>query len=585
MKLTVTGRKPIIGLLILILSSVSAYSQSLSFSAELSDEQIWLGDSVQLTLYLQGSEEAISPELYIPNVKIESLGGSVRSSRSVTSINGRVTETIRKAYVYGFRLTPKKAGEYVIPSIEINAESTRLYSNELILKVKEPQKSDDFKLLLEFDRSSVYMNEECSLKISFLYNLSLRSLDIVIPALEGLNYGSLPGRSSSERYEIGINGEAVIFSRDDQGGMAGLSAVLKIRPDKAGELSLDDSVASFESLTGYQNVEDIFGRIQRREVYGRSVISAENASIRIKPFPENGRPDDFFGLSGRIGVETNIEPAKVHIGDPITLRLKVSGMNNADIVIPPLADFLAPGIDVPDTRGAADIEGNTKTIRQTIRINDTSVVQIPAIRFSYFDTETGSYQYASSEAIPVEVLETRLVTASELEGDDSSSEKKVLLEMRKEGIYHNYSGAELLENETVLLNKLTGSPVILILLLIPALAYILFMVFTVILPQAAIRLEARADRKLAVRRLRKSISSLVKALSSDNDAEPFLKEVNSLVDGFLDRYGTIQERSALADIKEQINAVLYGRAPVSLNRAESLVSEAIDILEKGACHE
>ena len=188
-----TGKRLIPFFYILLVSISGLSAQALSLSAELEQEQIWLGDSVRLTLYLQGSENSISPDLVIPSVNVEKLGGTVRSSKSITNINGKVSEDVRKAYVFGYKLTPKKAGRIIIPSVEVNVEGRKLSTQQLVLTVMEPQKADGFELKLDFDRKKVYLNEACRLKVSFFYEKSLRSLEIRIPGLESLSFESAPG--------------------------------------------------------------------------------------------------------------------------------------------------------------------------------------------------------------------------------------------------------------------------------------------------------------------------------------------------------------------------------------------------------
>ncbi len=572
-----TGKKQLL-LIVLFLAAVTGlHARELSLSAELEQDQIWLGDSVRLTLYLQGSEKAISPELFIPDVDIEPLGGTVRSSRSVTNINGHVTETVRKAYVYNFRLTPETSGRITVPGIEVEVDGIRLVTKELNLNVKRPQATNDFSLELQYEKDKIFLDELCRLKVSFFYSRSLRSLDIRIPGLEEINYEGTSGSPNDERYEINLNGSPVVFSRDDRGNTAGLSAVLVLHPDEAGVISLYNASASFEGVTGYQNVQDFFGRIQQQEVYDRMVIPGNRARAEVEPFPVRGQPDDFFGLSGNISLDVSIEPREVHIGDPVTLNLKVSGMNNPEIVIPELGSYLGRGIDVPDTRSSAKIAGNTCTVTQTIRINDISVEQVPPIKFSYFNTETEEYEYAVSAAVPVKVLDTRVLTASELEGSAVTADEvdKVLLERKREGIYYNYSGKDLLEPDVIMIERLTGSAGVKILLIIPPIIFLIIIIYTAVLPQVKARAAERASRGKEIRKLKKS------AMKGNFDSPlESLREFNGALNAFLKIHGTPEDKKSIKDFTERINSVLYGRVEITAGQAREIVADTIVTLEK-----
>ena len=580
MKLIKTGScmiGKIAALIVFIFTAVAVSAQSISLSAELEKSEIWLGDSVQFMLYLQGSEEAIAPELNIPGVRVEPLGGTVRSSSSITIINGKRTEDIRKAYVYGYRLTPVSAGQIIIPSISVNVEGTNVRTLPVSLEVRKPQYSDNFALELEFDRERVYLNEECALKIRFLYSESLRTLDISIPEIQNYKYTTVPGSSSSERYEINVNGNPVVFSKDDRAGYAGLSAVIKFRPATEGLIKLNNATASFESVTGSQRVRDFFGRIQNQEIYGRSVIPGAPAEIEVLQFPDENKTSDFFGLSGDIKLKLNVEPREAHVGDPLTLTLEVSGMNNPYIVIPPLMRFLGPGIDVPDTRAQAKIEGNRKTVTQTIRINDESLYEIPKIKFSYFDTESGEYRYSETEAVPMKILDTRIVTAAELEGGDEENTKpaKIILQSKRDGIYYNYSGKELLESQQYGTERLKNSILLKLLLLIPPALFIIIIIITAILPQMRLRAAAKADRRLALKKLMRSMKK-----TAVTDEKEYLRIFNLKMNDFMKDYGTPQDAENISAARERIDEVIYGRAETDADAAVQSVDAVLRLLER-----
>ena len=572
-----TGRRLILILMFVSAAAATLPAQNLSLDAELEQEQIWLGDTVRLTLYLQGSEDEIAPELFIPGVRVEPLGGTVRSSRSVTNINGNVTETVRKAYVYAYNLTPGKTGTFIIPSIKAGVEGVELYTDELALEVKAPEINNDFSLKLEADRTRVYLDEDFRLKISFSYTKSLRTLELRIPALDSLSYQAVNDSGSSDRYEINVNGKPVVFTMHDQGDSALLSATLNITAETAGLLLFNSSTAAFESVTGYQRVRDFFGRIQRQEVYGRSVIPGNKLTVNVEPFPEKGKPADFFGLSGNISIETGIEPREVHLGDPITFRLKISGMNNTDLVIPKMKNILGYGIDVPDTRSSDEVSGNSKTVIQTIRINDDSVHEIPEIRFSYFDTDLHEYKEAASSPIPIKLLDTRIVSSADLEGvsgvKGETEQKKIITENTNEGIYYNYSGVKLLRNDELTLEKIAGSFIVRLLLVIPVFVFLIILLYTSLLPQVKKRFEARADRARALKKLRKTAKA-----GRAEEAETYLRVFYRELDDFLIHYCSDEEKEAIQKQLILIQSVIYGKNKISIEEAVNAAEQAVKLL-------
>ncbi|MDC7123967.1 MAG: BatD family protein, partial [Spirochaetales bacterium] len=186
---------------VFITSSLYSQSNGVSLTAQLDNDEVWLGDSVKLILSLQGSDSAVQPDLSIPNVRVTPLGGTNRSSSSITNINGRVTKTVQKAYVYQYQLTPRIAGIIKIPSIELDVDNQHLKSNNLTLRVKIPETSEDFRLLLAFDRSKVFLSEECVLDITFEFEKSLKTLEFNIPGLDGYSFKSNPKKLSADKYQ------------------------------------------------------------------------------------------------------------------------------------------------------------------------------------------------------------------------------------------------------------------------------------------------------------------------------------------------------------------------------------------------
>jgi len=576
--LSETGKhRMILTLLLLILSSAGLFAQAISLTAELEQREIWLGDSLQLTLYLKGSEEAIKPELFIPGLSVEPLGGTVRSSRSITNINGKVTEKVSEAYVYAYNLTPRHPGRFTVPPITVTIEGQHLSTEALMLNVLEPETSDDFSLELYFEEDDTYIDEECRLRVSFFYSTSLRSLSIMIPGLESIPGGSLQPTEKTESYEITVNGKPVIFGRDDRADVAGLTAYFSVRPEQSGMIRLEDSTASFESAAGVQRVRDFFGRIQEQEVFDRQVIPAEDVSLHVLPFPREEQPEDFFGLSGDIRLEVTAEPVQVHLGDPITLKLYISGMNNTGVEIPDLSALLGNGFDIPDTRSSGKVEGRNKTITQTVRIDNTAVQKIPEITFSYFDPESGTYKTSSSNAVPVDILETQVLTEADLEGgsEDGDSVGKILIGKKRDGIYYNYAGGKLLESQNIMMEELISSPLIKILLLIPPFIFISFWVYTVLLPKGRLSSLARLDRSKALRTLKRRISKADISVSDQN-----LKDFNRNLIEFLKHFGLDDDQAVIQTEREIINRAIYGGAEIPGVDLLSAMRRIVELLDK-----
>ena len=537
-----------------------SFSQSISLNSELEQDEIWLGDSVRLTITLQGSEQSFEPKLLIPGVTIVNLGGGKRSSESVTNINGKVTRNVNLTFVYTLSLTPDRAGELTIPPIAIDVEGQHLQTKQLSLQVNQPEFSEDYHLLLNPEVKNSYVSEEFGMTVSFLFNSSIRELAVRIPGLDQFNYTDSNDTKCGEKYQIEINGMPFVFIRNDQKykgvEYAGISTRLFLKAKTSGKVDLGSSTAVFEAAAGSEKVRDFFGRVQEQPVYKTVVIPSDSRIVDILPFPEEDRPDSFTGFSGKVSVEVSAGPVKVHIGDPITLNITFKGLNNPDIEAPDLKPLLGSNFGLPDTRSYDKVDGNSKTITQTIRVKDQETTEIPALNFSYFDPGSENYRTISTNAIPLEVLETNILTSSDLEGgsqEENSNREKVLIEKKKKGIYYNFTGEKILANRKPLNKALLSSPLIWVFAALPPVSFAVFIFISILLPGIRQRIIRNRDLKAAF----KAMSKRIKSMHADSPKE-FLRQCNREINTLIQEYKVDCSNQNIQKNLNLLNNYLYG---------------------------
>jgi len=193
--------------------------------------------------------------------------------------------------------------------------------------------------------------------------------------------------------------------------------------------------------------------------------------------PDENRPQDFTGLVGQYSLAAQASPTEVNVGDPITLNIMVTGSEYLDnVILPPLNNQLGMNnFKVPEEMGQGEIAGRVKTFTQTIRAKDPSITEIPGISIDYFNPATGKYESAISNAIPLKVNATKVVTARDAEGITPGEGKSELTTLDK-GIVHNYVGEDVIVNQHVEIATWLSSPVGLLLLLFPPTAYLFILV-------------------------------------------------------------------------------------------------------------
>ncbi|NIP92202.1 MAG: protein BatD, partial [Akkermansiaceae bacterium] len=111
-----------------------------------------------------------------------------------------------------------------------------------------------------------------------------------------------------------------------------------------------------------------------------------------------------------------------------------------------------------------------KVFTQTVRALRDDVKAVPPIELAYFDTATGAYEVARSEAVPLVVNATRVLTAGDAEGLGPAVAAQAEIQSWVQGIAHNYRGTETLSKQVLGFAGLV-TPGRLVLVALPPLAY------------------------------------------------------------------------------------------------------------------
>ncbi len=137
-----------------------------------------------------------------------------------------------------------------------------------------------------------------------------------------------------------------------------------------------------------------FSRVESMELW------SDSARIVVIEPPVAGRPHDYRGAVGRVSAEATMDATSARVGDPITLVMRITGRGNVKL-------FPRPQIEIPWASAvpAGDrIEqgpdslriGGTKEFRWVITPRLAGTQRLPALRYPYFDPESGEYDVAET---------------------------------------------------------------------------------------------------------------------------------------------------------------------------------------------
>jgi len=160
--------------------------------------------------------------------------------------------------------------------------------------------------------------------------------------------------------------------------------------------------------------DNFFGTATQREV----ALSSQPSVVKILSLPTENRPASFTGAVGRFELAAEAAPMQAAAGDPVTLKLKISGTGNFDRVNAPALEKTAawktyqPSAKF-EPEDSAGISG-TKTSEQALVPMQGGKREIPALAFSFFDPDRKQYVTRTTTPINIEVAPGQTASAAAL---------------------------------------------------------------------------------------------------------------------------------------------------------------------------
>lgn len=414
--------------------------------AELERTSLILGDSVDLYVSVSGARGG-TISAGIPPIE----GLAIRRTGSRWSF-GNLGRTDTLTYV----VTPSREGKFVIPPIVVQADGQTLRTNELVLVVgRAPETGSEMRLRASVSKRECYVLEpvEATFRWYTATNIGLYELNIPLLAdKDELSLELLPAASPADEIEANRYRLRASVSRERLDGTEYVVRTVTFRlfPPQPGTYTIRRATVT---ATGYRVETDWLGFTQRVPTGKRLFSASEPIELVVKDLPAEGKPAGFTGAVGKYTISVETEDTQVKLGDPILLKIGISGSALLERAKKPLLSkdaAFAKDFLINESLAPGDVSGNRVTFEQTIRPNSVKVKEIPSVSFAYFDPERGAYEVARSKPIPIMVLPTTEVTAEDVVkfGQPTVAEA-TRLEERPGGILANYNHLDALRDQAV----------------------------------------------------------------------------------------------------------------------------------------
>ena len=346
------------------------------------------------------------------------------SSTQMEIINGAYSSSITLTYL----VQAERVGKFTIPAIEISTKEGNIRTQEITFEVTdsntaaasqpqsggrtpttrlrsgEGQKLAFLRVIPAKDKS--YPGEVVPVQIKVYFRDGLKANLNSLPQLDGDGYVLQQlGREPTQTRELVNNTPYSVLSWDS--ALSGIKeGTHSISLEIDATLLLPEQRRSSSSL-GHSMFNDPFFNNFFPSYQEKNVKVASPAQqLTVLPLPEEGKPADFSGAIGDFHLSVSANPVELAPGDPITLNMTVSGQGNFDRVQAPKLSTekgwktYSPSSEFLKDGGPGQ---GKKVFEQALVAKDSSLKEIPAILFSYFDPATATYKTLSAKPIPLTI--------------------------------------------------------------------------------------------------------------------------------------------------------------------------------------
>ena len=373
-----------------------------SFTASLDRDTVTLGQSATLSLSFEGAQPRNVPSPQVPGLQITQAG----TSQNMSIINGAMSSTV----TVNLSVTPQRAGEFTIPALTADVNGQPLASAPLKLTViaaSAPSAaivnsgSEVAFLKFIFPRNRVYVGESAVGRLDLYLRddvQNLGSFQLTSSPTDGFSAGKLTElQNQRRRVQVGNRVYTVI------------PLALPLTAVRTGTLVLGPFTAGAVVVLPSQNqggdpfFRQFFNQGEQKQV----TLASDPLSVESLPLPTPNQPANFNGAIGSFTLSATAGPTTVTVGDPITVRVQISGRGALDTVTLPAQaawnNFKTyPPTTKLETSDPFGFQG-TKTFEQIISPQNADVHELPALTFSFFNPDDGQYHTLTQAAVPLVV--------------------------------------------------------------------------------------------------------------------------------------------------------------------------------------
>jgi hypothetical protein len=365
-----------------------------SFTAALDRNIVPVGETLTLTLNLEGVNAQVTPPMpAISNLAIRGVSPGYRM------VNGQLA-----GLSYTCTLQATQPGTTMVPSIAVAAGGQVLRTEPLQVNiVPAVTNTGPAFLRLYAAKTEVYLGEGFPVEVHLYFQ------NIDDPRYPRLN---APGFSL-------VQSEEPLRTSTQIGGIGYNLFIFKMAatPARPGNLQLGPAECALTVLIPIpRNPRDPFALFGPNFQRSPTNLQSTAVAMRVLPLPSENVPPSFTGAVGSFSMAVSASPTNLAAGDPITLKIGISGQGRLDALVLPEQQIWRDYNSYPPNKKieSSDPLGLSGTVRfEKVLIPQNHEVRLLSpFEFSFFDPAQKQYRTLTGPAFPLSVRPGAVTTVA-----------------------------------------------------------------------------------------------------------------------------------------------------------------------------
>ncbi len=295
-------------------------------------------------------------------------------------------DKIAVSKAWSYELIPQQVGDFALSDIRFSYQGTPYFANPGSIRVSGEDTYRDtstggiHQVEAQVTPSNPYLNQAVTYTFRYLYTTVLPTLEsptATLPDLSNFLVEALPSPLNETKH---VRGQT--FQVQAQ--------VRRLYPQKTGRIVIEPASLMLPLNSGPKT------------------LKTAPLILTVRPLPELpvGEPSRSRKFSGAIGeyqISAQIDKTQVKVGSGLTLSVRLSGRGNMQTVTAPQIPTI-PGVTVTGPTPGAGSTPESYVYAYALVPSREGPLRIPAIGYTYFAPELGTYQTTHTAPIPFTVL-------------------------------------------------------------------------------------------------------------------------------------------------------------------------------------